>query len=509
MKKLFTLIIVTLITLSAFTQAPQKMSYQSVIRNASGVLVTNQSVGIRISVLQGTTSGTVVYQETYNPNPQTNANGLLSLEIGGGLAITGTFSAIDWSSGPYFLKTETDPTGGTNYAIIGTSQLLSVPYSMYAKTAGNGFSGNYMDLLNKPTLFSGSYIDLTNKPSLFNGIWANITGKPTSLAGYGITDAMSTSHVANSITSTMIGNWNTAFSWGNHAGLYRPISYVPAWSEITSKPTTLAGYGITDAVNTTDNQTIAGNKTFTGTISTSSHNITNVANPVNAQDAATKDYVDALQTQITMLKNTLKAGGIVTDIDGNPYYTVVIGTQIWMAENLKTIKYSNGDLIGTTTPMTKDINLENMPKYQWANGGNESNVATYGRLYTWYAVTYNHNVCPIGWHVPTDAEWTTLISYLGGESIAGGKLKETSITHWFPPNAGATNETGFTALPIGSRTANGFFESNASNTAWWSSSEMESNTNFASLRSVTSSDGNAYNESNNKKLGEPVRCLKD
>jgi hypothetical protein len=99
--------------------------------------VINQSVGIRISILQRIITGTVVYQETYNPNPQTNANGMLNLEIGGGLAITGTFSEIDWSSGPYFLKTETDPTGGTNYAIIGTSQLLSVPYAMYAKTVAS------------------------------------------------------------------------------------------------------------------------------------------------------------------------------------------------------------------------------------------------------------------------------------------------------------------------------------------------------------------------------------
>ena len=157
MKKLFTLIMVTLITLSALTQAPQKMSYQCVVRNSSGVLVTNQSVGIRISILQCTSSGTVVYQEIYNPNPQTNANGLVSIEIGGGVPIIGIFSAIDWYSGMYFLKTETDPAGGINYTIIGTSQLLSVHYALYAKTAGNALSGNYNDLINKPILFSGNY----------------------------------------------------------------------------------------------------------------------------------------------------------------------------------------------------------------------------------------------------------------------------------------------------------------------------------------------------------------
>ena len=294
MKKFCLIIESILISINLFAQPPQKMSYQCVIRNSSGILVTNHIVGIRISILQGSAAGTVVYQEIYNPDPQTNTNGLVSIEIGGGSAITGIFSAIDWASGPYFLKTETDPAGGTNYTIVGTSQLLSVPYAMYAKTAGNAFSGNYYDLTNKPVLFNGNYNDLTNKPTLFNGAWANITDKPTSLTGYGITDGMSTSHVANGITSNLIANWNTAFSWGNHTGLYKPISYVPSWSEITNKPTTLAGYGITDAVNATGNQTIAGNKTFTGTISASSQKLTDVANPVNAQDAATKSYVDVL-----------------------------------------------------------------------------------------------------------------------------------------------------------------------------------------------------------------------
>ena len=125
------------------------MSYQCVVRNASGALVTNQSVGIKISILQGTPSGTVIYSETYSPNPQTNANGLVTIEIGGGTPVTGTFSAINWASGPYFLKTETDPTGGTSYTITGTSQLLSVPYALHAKTAA---TANYNDLSNLPAL---------------------------------------------------------------------------------------------------------------------------------------------------------------------------------------------------------------------------------------------------------------------------------------------------------------------------------------------------------------------
>ncbi|MBX9807980.1 MAG: hypothetical protein K2X95_09305 [Flavobacteriaceae bacterium] len=113
-----------------FAQAPQKMSYQSVIRKTDGSLVINTSVRIKISILQGSASGTALYVETQTTT--TNANGLATLAIGGGTPVTGTFAGINWASGTYFIKTETDPTGGTNYTITGTSQLLSVPYALYA-----------------------------------------------------------------------------------------------------------------------------------------------------------------------------------------------------------------------------------------------------------------------------------------------------------------------------------------------------------------------------------------
>ena len=133
MKKIFTICAAILITASVFAQAPNKMSYQAVIRNTSNALVTNSVVGMRISILQTSPNGTAVYVETQTPT--TNANGLASIEIGGGTVVSGNFSTIDWANGPYFVKTETDPTGGTSYTITGTSQLLSVPYAMHAKTA--------------------------------------------------------------------------------------------------------------------------------------------------------------------------------------------------------------------------------------------------------------------------------------------------------------------------------------------------------------------------------------
>jgi uncharacterized protein (TIGR02145 family) len=158
----------------------------------------------------------------------------------------------------------------------------------------------------------------------------------------------------------------------------------------------------------------------------------------------------------------------IRDIDGNVYTSVTIGTQVWLVQNLKTTRYRNGDLIGTTTPATLEITAEATPKYQWAYDGNESKVATYGRLYTWYAVTDSRNVCPTGWHVPTDDEWTALTDYLGGESVAGGKLKEAGTTHWISPNTGATNESGFTALPGGYRGINNSFQGLGESSNWCS-----------------------------------------
>jgi hypothetical protein len=134
MRKIITLCAAILITSNVFAQAPEKMSYQAVIRNSSNALVTNSIIGMRISILQTSPTGTAVYVETQTPT--TNINGLVSIEIGNGTIVTGNFSSINWANGPYFVKTETDPSGGTNYSITGTSQLLSTPYALHAKTAG-------------------------------------------------------------------------------------------------------------------------------------------------------------------------------------------------------------------------------------------------------------------------------------------------------------------------------------------------------------------------------------
>lgn len=156
MKKITTILAVILLTVSAYAQAPQKMTYQAVVRNSSNALVQSSPVGMKVTILQGSATGTAVYVETHTT--QTNQNGLLDIEIGGGTVVSGTYqNGIFWAGGPYFLKTEIDPLGGSNYTNTSTSELLSVPYSNYSQVSGIlvGWASEFVGAY-KP--FSGSFI---------------------------------------------------------------------------------------------------------------------------------------------------------------------------------------------------------------------------------------------------------------------------------------------------------------------------------------------------------------
>jgi uncharacterized protein (TIGR02145 family) len=201
----------------------------------------------------------------------------------------------------------------------------------------------------------------------------------------------------------------------------------------------------------------------------------------------------------------------VTDVDGNVYNNVSIGPQVWMTENLKTSRYNDGTSIPNITDNTAWSALTTGAYSDYRN--NFSNSTTYGRLYNWYAVDAasngGKNVCPTGWHVPTDAEWTTLITCLGGESVAGGKLKENGTTHWTTPNTGATNEKDFTALPGGYRQRDGTYSDMGSLGRWWSSSKSTT-AGGAWLMSMFSSSTKAtgaYGRFN--RAGLSVRCVGD
>ena len=195
----------------------------------------------------------------------------------------------------------------------------------------------------------------------------------------------------------------------------------------------------------------------------------------------------------------------VTDVDGNVYGTVTIGSQVWMAGNLKTTRYRDGTAIPNVTDGTLWYNLLTGAYCDYAYDPNIS--ATYGRLYNWYAVN-SGMLAPVGWHVPSDAEWATLETFLGNDNIMGGKIKETGTAHWQSPNTAATNETGFTALPAGFRSSTGSYFSLTYNGYWWSST-TGSDISYGIYRYVDFNVGSIYRNEDSKVDGLSVRCIRD
>jgi uncharacterized protein (TIGR02145 family) len=194
----------------------------------------------------------------------------------------------------------------------------------------------------------------------------------------------------------------------------------------------------------------------------------------------------------------------VSDIGGNIYNTVLIGTQCWTKENLKVSKYNDGTTIPDQTANTNWGTL--LTGALTVYTGAASYLATYGYLYNWYAAKDTREICPTGWHVPTNTEWDTLNTYLGGTTIAGGKMKSTSSL-WTSPNIGAVNTSGFSALPGGSRNTNGSFYDIRDLAFFWSATEFDGTT--AWYRLLYKNDGNVSRSSTNKSSGASVRCLRD
>ena len=432
MKKIFKFF-TALITASIFlpqhvaAQAPEKISYQAVIRNSSDELVKNSQIGMQISILQGSANGAAVYVE--KQTPITNINGLVSIEIGAGIVVSGDFAAIDWANGAYFIKTETDPSGGTSYSITVTNQLLSVPYALHAKTAET-VKGGIAEIDPVFTAWDKDYADLINKPT-----------------------------------------------------------------------------AISDFTMDANNQ-----------------NISNLANPVNAQDATTKAYVDALLARLDKLE---LIESYFTDIrDGNSYKFVKIGNQVWMAENLKYLP----SVVGPATSSETDpyYYVYDYDGIDVAAAKATDNYKTYGVLYNWTAAmnfaggsdanpSGVQGVCPCGWHLPSDAEWKQLEMHLGMPEDAantagwrgtdeGGKLKDTTTTHWNSPNEGATNESGFTALP-GGNSYSGSFEGIGNNGVWWSTTELYGTIAWYRGMNYNSSKVDRYTYP--KSAGYSVRCVRD
>jgi len=202
MKKIYSVLLILLFSVTVFAQAPEKISYQAVIRNLNNTLLANQNIGMQISILKGSATGSAVYTETQTTT--SNANGLISIEIGAGTVVNGTFSTIDWSAGPYFIKTEVDPDGGNSYSIVGTSQLLSVPFAFYAKTAENSVKvdAEASRAANAENTLQLKLDTLVAKQTTYTSLLQGFVGKINSLQSTVTTDSTQIVSLQNSLTTS-------------------------------------------------------------------------------------------------------------------------------------------------------------------------------------------------------------------------------------------------------------------------------------------------------------------
>jgi uncharacterized protein (TIGR02145 family) len=215
---------------------------------------------------------------------------------------------------------------------------------------------------------------------------------------------------------------------------------------------------------------------------------------------------NVLLISLYLLVTTTAFSQTVTDVDGNTYNTISIGNQVWIAENLKTKKFNNQDPI----PLVIDSTLwssQTQAAYCYYQE-DEILASEYGNLYNWYVVNDTRNVCPAGYHVPAIAEWESLINFLGGETVAGGKLKEAGFSHWLSPNTGATNSSGFNLLPSGWRAPNnGSYENLMYMAYQWSSSSVDALNSSVLLAGYDSEA--AYTSDSHILTGLPIRCVQD
>ncbi|MDD3078478.1 MAG: FISUMP domain-containing protein [Paludibacter sp.] len=287
---------------------------------------------------------------------------------------------------------------------------------------------------------------------------------------------------ATTVTETTAETGGTISSNGGYA----ITTYGVCWSSSTSSPT------IADNTSIVEGKTSSFSCTITGLTGGTIYYIR-----AYATNAKGTGYGSAIKI------TTIDPAEDITDNDGNTIKIVNIGTQTWMAENLKNLKYRNGELISNLTSAT-----------DWSNAtfgaccyyDNDITNAEYGLLYNWNAVNDSRNIAPVGWHVATHDDWTTLINYLGTDS-AGTKLKELGFDHWSATNTEATNSSGFTALPGGLRNTNGSFGDINDIGYWWTSTEYD--TNDARYWYLNSNKIDIHKDYDSKMYGYSVRCVKD
>jgi len=566
MKKLIIILVAVLLVATVWAQSPQKMSYQAVIRNSSNELVTNHVVGMRVSILQGSVTGQLVYTETQTP--ATNANGLVSIEIGG----ESGFEFIDWASGPYFVKTETDPAGGTRYSITGTSQLLSVPFALHAKTA-ESISGTLAEndpvfgAWNKSTgvsITASQVSDFQTRVANNSAVAAN-----TAKNSYPLSDATKLAGIATGAEVNVNADWNATsgdaqilnkpvgtnngdmlYWYGTHwvvipAGtdgqILTMVNGVPTWSgasstitttevtSITAHTATSGGNIISDGGSgiiargvcwsTSSNPTTADSKTTDGS------GIGSFTSSLTGLTASTLYYVRAYATNSAgttygdqkQFTTTGGTGGDGTfDYEGRTYAYKTIGTQTWMTQNLAYLPAVSPGSAGSNTTLYYYVYGYEGSTVSLAKA--EANYTTYGVLYNWEAAK---TACPSGWHLPGDEEWSILTDYLinngygfGGSGNDIGKSM-ASTSGWASSstageignNQASNNSSGFTALPGGYRINDGWVVGLGFRAYFWSTSEGDALTAYS--RTLGNGENGIYRDANYRSSGYSVRCLKN
>ncbi len=514
MKKIYTLVSAVLLSVSLWAQSPAKMSYQAVIRGTNNTLVIEKTVGVRISILQGNETGSSVYSELHTPT--TNSNGLASLSIGGGKNTTGDFAKIDWSKGPYFVKTETDVAGGTNYQLTAVSELMSVPYALYAANSQPGPKGDIglqgpagkdgingadgKDGLQGPKGDQGlpgkdgvqGLIGLTG-PKGEQGL----PGKDGVQGSIGLTGLKGEQGLPGK--DGIQGSIGLTGPKGDQGlpgkdGIQGPIGLTGPKGE--------QGFPGQDGVQ--------GPIGLTGPKGDASDLIVSVSEGDtlkfnNGSFVIIPGITNANPKQISY--------GVLYDGDGNSYKTVKIGKYEWMAENLKVTRYNDGTYIDNITDGNQWLTLTSGA---WCYYNNDVTYnKNYGKLYNWYVLDTttngNKNVCPRGWHAAWEDEWQITIDILGGTFVAGGKMKEVGTTNWSSSNTEATNSSGFSARAGGSMESSG---SGMNDNAWfWSRYKPNWSTTYQSDLAQShkiQAYGKALEFGNIKKyIGASIRCVKD
>jgi len=340
-KKLVTLFAAILIVVSVFAQVPQKMSYQAIIRNSYNVLVTNKKVSMKISILQNQTPVYVELQTT-----TTNENGLINVEIGNGIVLTGVFANIDWGKGIYYIKTETDPDGGTYYSIVGTSELLSVPYALYSTASGNGVSIDDASVSTTKTWSSdkintelGTKVNSTALATVATtGSFSDLKNKPTTLAGYGITDGGSGGGGGTGTGLTMSGD-----ATQNTSGVVKISN-----NAITS--TKIMDGAVEDQDLDKSNIPLSGFATPESNVSMGGYKLTNLSDPTSSKDAVTKSYVD---NAVTSGASTFVP---IMSLDNNMNLSMRGGNAVSLADLYQSLSLA-GTILSISGPRDSHVDL--------------------------------------------------------------------------------------------------------------------------------------------------------